>query len=218
MKSHKYQVVLLCGPPASGKNTITDYLTASDKKICHFMKHKISVKSIKIKQTSEYIYVDRTRFIELISSGSLIQFHKRYNQFYGVSLKLIEENCRADKISIIHTGRIDDLLELDFELSPNYKILKILLWAKKDILFKRLESRHSTNHDLLKKKIGYLDNELRALHTVNLKKVFDLIIENKNITNTSEKIKRAIYDGLQPHTRPNTDGVNKYLKKKTTKD
>jgi len=173
------KVLLVAGPPASGKDTITEALTALDSKYVLFKKHRTGVDSAK------YNTLSAGDFEQMKNDGAFVQAHYRYGRGYGVCKETLRDLVDANKLPIIHTGKIDNLLLLKSTI--NYPCGTVLLWEERDVLIERIKQRGPVNE--VHTRVDGLDDELQEWQDryddyMNL----DLVIRNNSIENTCEKI------------------------------
>ncbi|MEH7224457.1 hypothetical protein V7112_11680 [Bacillus sp. JJ1566] len=180
------KVILVCGPPASGKDTLTARLSKIDNRFWHFQKHRGIDGVIPNNQaSSQYINIPRSKFEEMIMRNEFIQYHQRYDRYYGISQKVLKDNINNGKIPIIHVGRIENLYELENKIED--KVIKIFVWAPLNILEQRLNKRHPGNQAELERRLQAASEEFKDLVPVHLKKTFDIIFKNEQTLESAEK-------------------------------
>jgi restriction endonuclease S subunit len=94
----KFDLILLSGTPASGKDTLTKELCTIDKRFVHFKKHKIASGG---KLDDTYYLVTKKEFDQMVENGEFLQYHYRYERGYGVSYKELFFLKEQGKIPVI---------------------------------------------------------------------------------------------------------------------
>lgn len=188
-------VLLFCGPPASGKDTVTNILAKINSQFLHFCKHRGIDGHIPDNHTStRYIDITKSEFETMIAQDEFIQYHQRYDRYYGISKKLLKDCVNSGQIPVIHVGRISNLFELEKRIS--YHILKVLLWCPLTILETRLKNRHSNDPEEVEIRLAAAMQEFQDLLHTEFRKIFDIIIENNTSANVSANlIYKAVADG-----------------------
>ncbi len=166
-------IILLCGPPASGKDSITEAVCNIDKSFCHFKKHRAINKNANMDRNN-YINISKDEFEKMIKNGDFIQYHKRYDRYYGISKQALADGISKNLNIIIHTGRIENLQELKKKINVN--TISILLWAPIYLLRQRLQKRHPNNENEISRRLIAAQEEFIDLTKIDLRKNFDAII------------------------------------------
>lgn len=190
MTGNGKKIILLCGPPASGKDTLTELLKKRNNIFCYFKKHRVANQVDRSRNLTTYFQISLKEFQQTIGKDEFIQFHKRYERFYGVSRKVLNNYLQCDKIPIIHVGKIYDLMELEAALEAN--VAKILIWETKDVIRERLMLRHHGDYKEIHLRLKSYDDEIESLGRINLEKVFDFVIKNHNLNRTLKMIEEGI--------------------------
>jgi len=175
------QILLLSGPPASGKDTVSHELINRNNRFVLFKKHRAGGET-----NSGYIDISTAQFKEMEAQNKFIQSHLRYGRLYGVSRDGIEKTLAYGKIPIIHTGRIENLVKLKDVFGQ--KCIAIHLWEHRDILAERIRKRHN-NAEEISARITALDEEI---YDQSKKKAMfsniDQYIRNTSLEQTANRI------------------------------
>ncbi|GAA4534833.1 hypothetical protein GCM10023096_82510 [Nonomuraea ferruginea] len=124
--------MVLYGPPASGKSTVTAALTALDPRFVLLRKLKAG-----IPRGSEYEFVSFERLVELRNSGRLLVESHRYGNAYAVDRRQVEQITEAGQIPVVHVGNIPDIRRLA-AFGP---WLAVLLWVSREACEQRSRQR-----------------------------------------------------------------------------
>ena len=184
------KIILLCGPPASGKDTLTELLKKRNNIFCHFKKHRVSNQVDKSGNLKTYFKISLNEFLQRVGKDEFVQFHKRYERFYGVSKKVLDNSLQYGKIPILHVGKIYDLMELEDVL--NADAAKILIWETKDVINDRLVLRHHGDYKEIQLRLKSYDTEIESLRRIKLEKAFDFVIKNHNLNRTLNIIEDGV--------------------------
>ncbi|MET8007646.1 guanylate kinase [Nonomuraea glycinis] len=124
--------VVLCGPPASGKSTVTPTLTALDPRFVLLRKLKAGTW-----RGSEYEFVSFERLAELRAAGRLLVETHRYGNAYAVDRHQIERITDAGEVPVVHMGNIPDIRRL-VAAEP---WLPVMLWVSRETCERRSRQR-----------------------------------------------------------------------------
>lgn len=187
-------VFLVCGPPASGKDTLTAQLCDYSTHYMRFQKHRGLSDLEHNANDSTYINIPITEFEQLANEQFFVQHHNRYDRAYGIAKSELERITIAH-IPIIHTGALPNLLELERKLIE-YRCIKILLWAPLEVLKQRLINRH-INAEQIPKRIAAANEEFTILADAQkitpLKSIFDVVIATHNRTFSVKELEELVH-------------------------
>ena len=193
------KMIIFSGMPASGKDTVTDALCASDSLFVPFKKHRSVRSSDKLKDT--YFNISAEEFEKKIKSGDFIQYHERYGRYYGISEAVLYDYLKNGSVPIIHIGRIENFYTLYknmplFEQKYDCKVdmYHIQLWETKSALKDRITARDKTE-DEINKRLEAMQQEFRDNVKMMHKgqKPFTFVIKNAVLSETCKKISELLY-------------------------
>lgn len=193
------KILIFSGMPASGKDTVTEKMCIENKRFEAFKKHRSVNSGDKLKNT--YYNISTEEFEKKIEAKDFIQYHKRYNRYYGIDKKVLFEYLQQDIIPIIHIGRIENYYSfkenfLDFcnKYNIDAKIIHIQLWETLDTIEKRIigrgESKTETKDRIEAAKQEFQD--CAKLISQN-KKPFTAIIRNTELLKTVDIINHLVF-------------------------
>jgi len=169
----KFDNILLFGNTCSGKDTLSVFLHDNFPNLVFY--HKIKSSEF-IQNKNHYNVVDKIEFFNKIKKHELLQFHKRYSNYYGIEKSVINKNLLEGKHNIIHFGNVSSFLP--YFINSNFHDIKILLYSNPYKTYKRLKSRG--NLDLKNRFVAYRED---VFDIYNYKKnFFDLIIDTSELT------------------------------------
>src|SRR5690606_7190599 len=99
--------VILYGPPASGKDTITAELARQDARYTLLAKLKVGTG-----RTAGYRQVSAADLDKLRSAGRLVVETHRYGNVYAIDRDDVTALVEADRIPVVHMGNLADLQRL----------------------------------------------------------------------------------------------------------
>jgi guanylate kinase len=129
--------VILYGPPASGKDTVTTELRKLSSIYVHFEKFKVGEG-----QTSEYRLVSEERLTELRNRGLIVHEVTRYGATYAVDSVRLDELFNDELLPVIHMGQVAGVEALH---QHGGRWLDVLLWCPRDVAAERLKMRGSSD-------------------------------------------------------------------------
>lgn len=126
------RLLLLSGPTASGKDTVTQALTNLDDRFVLFPRLKVGSG-----RSTGYRMVGQADLEKLHSEGGVIQSHVRYGNTYAVDAPTLRKMLTAGQWPVIHVGRLANLAPL----RAAARSLSVLLWVDESIVAQRLHAR-----------------------------------------------------------------------------
>jgi guanylate kinase len=130
--------VILYGPPASGKDTITTALTAISPRYRHFHRLKVGGTS-----TATYRMTTREVLDRLRANGGLVWENSRYGAIYAIDRAKLQR-ALGSHITIVHLGQIAAIRKLRSAV-PSARWIVAYLWCPRDLAHQRLVGRGATD-------------------------------------------------------------------------
>lgn len=125
--------VILYGPPASGKDTITTELLALDPRYAPYQRLKVGGG-----KSEGYRIVDAEHLRTLEAQGAVLYSNSRYGNVYAVDRDSLASLIDADRIPVLHLGQIDGITAV--EAFPA-RWVRVLLWCERATTAKRAAER-----------------------------------------------------------------------------
>ncbi|GGO98620.1 phosphotransferase-like protein [Wenjunlia tyrosinilytica] len=127
------QGLILYGPPASGKDSVTAALAALDGRYQQFARLKVgSGKSVGYRMgTTEQLQ-------ELETAGDVIYANSRYGNVYAIDRPGLDQ-AFAVGVPVVHLGQIDGIRALVEGYPATW--MRVLLWCPQVVTSKRSEQR-----------------------------------------------------------------------------
>lgn len=135
--------LILYGPPASGKDTVTKELISADKQYTHFRRLKVGTG-----RTVGYRTTAIPELMDMRQRGDLLYENERYSSTYAVDRGELDSITQQGKIPIVHLGQVSGIIAV----TSGYPIrwVTVGLWCNRDQAERRLiERRDSDIHERL---------------------------------------------------------------------
>lgn len=131
--SSKKLGVILYGPPAAGKDTVTRALAELHSRYSQFARLKIgSGKSV------SYRMGTTAQLLELEAAGDVVYANSRYGNVYAIDRPGLDA-AFADGVPVVHLGQIDGIHALVEGYPADW--VRVLLWCPQVVTAKRSEQR-----------------------------------------------------------------------------
>ncbi|MEV5571106.1 guanylate kinase [Spirillospora sp. NPDC052269] len=130
--------VILYGPPASGKDTITAELSRLDGRFVLLTKLKVGTG-----RSAGYRYVPTIELDALRAAGRLALETERYGNRYAVDRQDIDALTDAGRIPVVHVGDIPGVNTLSSAVPLIWT--RVRLWAPREVTADRSQHRGDTD-------------------------------------------------------------------------
>jgi guanylate kinase len=127
--------VMLYGPPAAGKDTVTKALTRLDNSYRLHQRLKVGAG-----RATGYRMTTQSHITALRSAGSVVWETRRYDALYVVdraSLTNMLEVC----IPVLHVGQVEAVKAVTTALPPARQWVTVWLWCPRDVAAARITKR-----------------------------------------------------------------------------
>ncbi|MFJ6393925.1 guanylate kinase [Streptomyces sp. NPDC091972] len=127
------QGVILYGPPASGKDTVTAALTELHAKYAQFARLKVGAgKSAGYRMgTADHLH-------ELEAAGDVVYANARYGNTYAIDRPGLDAAFAA-RVPVVHLGQIDGIRALINGYPADWSV--VLLWCPREVTEQRSAGR-----------------------------------------------------------------------------
>ncbi|MEV8630710.1 guanylate kinase [Streptosporangium sp. NPDC051023] len=164
--------IVLYGPPASGKDTITTALYRLDLRFVLLPKLKAGTG-----RAEGYELVTAERLATLRGAGRLVVETHRYGNTYAVDQQSIDDLTTAGIVPIAHMGNIADLRRLVGREPDSW--LRVLLWVPREVTEQRSHDRGDADTG---KRLAAWDETLADLEANTDKGFFHLRIHTDQLS------------------------------------
>lgn len=130
--------VVLYGPPAAGKDTITDALVELDQRYQRFERLKVGSG-----KTTGYRRVSVEDVDRLHDEKLVVYENSRYGNTYVIDRPGLDEIVTGGRVPVVHIGQMAGIAALRNYYPAQW--LTILLWCPREVTHERLEQRGSTD-------------------------------------------------------------------------
>lgn len=132
------QGILLYGPPAVGKDTITAALTALDARYVPFTRLKIGTG-----KTQGYRMGTPGQLAALEARGDVIYRNDRYGNIYVVDRPGLDQAMEGGRIAVVHLGQMTGMEQVTAFYPAQWA--RVLLWCSKETTALRSPQRGDTD-------------------------------------------------------------------------
>lgn len=131
--------VILYGPPASGKDTVTKAITAVDPRYVHYQRVKVGPSTV-----SGYVMATQAELEMRRRSGDIIWENSRYGAVYAILRSSVRAIVKAGSVPVVHLGQPEGVHALT-AATPDVRWLVVSLWCPRDVAAERLADRDLSN-------------------------------------------------------------------------
>ncbi|SNQ51659.1 putative guanylate kinase [Frankia canadensis] len=190
--------VILYGPPASGKDTVTAALAALADRYTQFDRLKVGANARAPYRAASAGDLDR-----LQAEGSILYANERYGNVYAIDRPRLDELTAASRVPVVHLGQVAGIHALHAEYPARW--LTVLLWCPRDITATRARQRGSTD---VAERLTAWDETQTDLATATAD-LFDLVLrtDQRPPDEAAVCIHRALAEGAGA-VRPERDEVD----------
>lgn len=133
--------IILYGPPASGKDTVTAALAVLEPRAQLFRRLKIGSG-----RTAGYRMGEPQDLVGLESSGGVLYANRRYGATYVVDRPEIDRMRAAGLIPVVHLGQPEGVAAL-LDAKPSASWLVVELWCPRETAAERIAARDTGDTD-----------------------------------------------------------------------
>lgn len=168
----KGSLFIVSAPSGAGKTTLCKELCKSMPKLKHSVSYTTRTRRKGERDKTHYFFVDRTEFRKMIEKGEFAEWAMVYGNFYGTSIRKIEE---------LKDRGYDIILDIDIhgamQMKQKYKdaVYVFILPPSIKVLQKRLRDRMSDSDDTIKERLAEAKNEMKNYRN------YDYVIVNDDI-------------------------------------
>jgi guanylate kinase len=129
------RAVILYGPPASGKDTITRALSDRNGNYRLYQRLKVGAG-----RTDGYRLTTRSHLDELRKSGEIVWENRRYNAVYAIGKTSLAEEMRS-AIPVVHLGQAEAVATLTNAVPGQWIVA--YLWCSREVAETRIIERNT---------------------------------------------------------------------------
>lgn len=165
-------LLVVSGPSGVGKGTVCAGLLSKHPEITASVSYTTRAKRVGETEGVHYHFITETEFQKGIENAEFLEWAKVYNNYYGTGRKTVEEQLAQGQ---------DVLLEIDTVGAKKVKtyvpeaILIFIMPPNKQELARRLRGRATDSEEVIEKRLGCFEAELKELGR------YDYVVFNHNV-------------------------------------
>ncbi|MFI6254332.1 guanylate kinase [Streptomyces sp. NPDC051016] len=126
--------VVLYGPPAAGKDTVTRALTQLDFRYAQFERLKVGSG-----KRDGYRMGSAEQLLAMETAGDVVYANRRYGNVYAIDRPGLDSAFEAG-VPVVHLGQVDGIRSLIDGYPAGWSV--VLLWCPREETARRSEGRH----------------------------------------------------------------------------
>ena len=174
---------IIAAPSGCGKTSLVDALLKKSSNICVSVSHTTRKPRPEEVNGTNYHFISVDEFQEMIKDNKFVEFAEVFENLYGSSRQLIEDNLN---------NNIDVILEIDWQGSRQVKINMpkaisiFVLPPSKEALLERLKNRAQDDELTINKRMSDAENQMRHFNE------FDYLIINNDFNEALSDLESII--------------------------
>lgn len=174
---------IIAAPSGCGKTSLVDALLKKSSNICVSVSHTTRKPRPEEVNGTNYHFISVEEFQEMIKDNKFVEFAEVFENLYGSSRQLIEDNLN---------NNIDVILEIDWQGARQVKINMpkaisiFVLPPSKEALLERLKNRAQDDELTINKRMSDAENQMRHFNE------FDYLIINNNFNEALSDLESII--------------------------
>jgi len=179
----KGKLIVFSAPSGSGKTTLVRYILSEFKELVFSVSATTRKKRNNEKNGVDYFFISEEEFKKKIEQNEFIEWEKFYDYYYGTLKSFVDDVFTRGKTIVF---------ELDVKgalsLKKQYPEAKLIFIKPPSVeaIKERLKRRNTESAVDYQKRID------RAAMELNYQDKFDYIVENDNLQNAKEKVKKIV--------------------------
>ena len=198
----KGAILVLSGPSGAGKSTIIS--AASDEIGEYYFSISTTTRAPRMGEQhgKDYFFVTKESFEEDIKAGNFLEYAEVHGNYYGTSLKPVNEALDAGKLVIFDIdiqghrlvrAKMDDITTSAFITPPTLQELE-----------KRLRTRCTDSEDVIRNRLKNAKDEIEAVSE------YDFTIINDQVENAAEEFVIVAKAARLKYSKTSEDKFIKY--------
>ena len=178
-KKTRGQLIVLSGPSGSGKSTVISELLGQRQDIHFSVSFTTRQPRVGEADGVNYHFVDRAEFERMISAGELLEYAEYVGNYYGTSLKVIQEKVAAGT---------DVLLDIEVQGAAKVRakcpeaVLIFIIPPSFEELSRRLRGRNTDSEETIAGRLRKAREEYRQIPS------YDYLVVNDKVSAAAAEI------------------------------
>jgi len=185
---------IIAAPSGCGKTSLVNALLKKSSNICVSVSHTTRKPRPEEINGTNYHFISVDEFQEMIKDNKFVEFAEVFENLYGSSRQLIEDNL---------DNNIDVILEIDWQGARQVKINMpkaisiFVLPPSKEALLERLKNRAQDDESTINKRMSDAENQMRHFNE------FDYLIINNDFNEALSDLESIIIPSNKASDRLN---------------